>query len=81
MEARPQLPMLLISVQEVSKELAWEARHAGFRGAVTKSTGIEVLKGIEALIRHEMFFYGDNGSSISPSAGEPRDLSAIILPQ
>jgi chemotaxis response regulator CheB len=67
-EARPRLPMLLISVQEVSKELAWEARHAGFSGAVTKSTGIEVLKGIEALIRHEMFFYGDDGSSISPSA-------------
>jgi DNA-binding NarL/FixJ family response regulator len=72
-EARPRLPMLLISVQEVSKELAREARQAGFRGAVTKSTGIEVLKGIEALVRHEMFFCGDDGSSISPSAGEVRD--------
>ena len=60
-EARPRLPMLLISAQEVSKELAREARQAGFRGAVTKSTGIEVLKGIEALIRHEMFFCGDDG--------------------
>jgi hypothetical protein len=49
--------MLLISVQEVSKQLAWEARNAGYRSAVTKSGGDEVLKGIEALLRHDMFFY------------------------
>ena len=63
MKAHPQLPMLLISVQEVSKQLAWEARNAGYRGAVTKSGGDEVLKGIEALLRHDMFFYSDDGSS------------------
>jgi len=62
MKAHPQLPMLLISVQEVSKQLAWEARNAGYRGAVTKSGGDEVLKGIEALIRHDMFFYSEDGS-------------------
>jgi len=67
-KAHPRLPMLLISVQEVSKQLAWEARHAGYRGAVTKSGGDEVLKGIEALLRHEMFFYSDDGSS-SPAHG------------
>ena len=67
-KAHPGLPMLLISVQEVSKQLAWEARHAGYRGAVTKSGGDEVLKGIEALLRHEMFFYSDDGSS-SPAHG------------
>ena len=61
-KAHPRLPMLLISVQEVSKQLAWEARNAGYRGAVTKSSGTEVLKGIEALLRHEMFFYSDDGS-------------------
>jgi hypothetical protein len=55
--------MLLISVQEVSKQLAWEARNAGYRGAVTKSGGDEVLKGIEALLRHDMFFYSDDGTS------------------
>jgi DNA-binding NarL/FixJ family response regulator len=65
MKAHPQLPMLLISVQEVSKQLAWEARNAGYRGAVTKSGGDEVLKGIEALIRHDMFFYSEDGSSSS----------------
>jgi len=63
MKAHPQLPMLLISVQEVSKQLAWEARNAGYRGAVTKSGGDEVLKGIEALLRHDMCFYSDDGSS------------------
>ncbi len=53
-KTHPRLPMLLISVQEVSKQLAWEARNAGYRGAVTKSSGTEVLKGIEALLRHEL---------------------------
>jgi len=42
-KTHPRLPMLLISVQEVSKQLAWEARNAGYRGAVTKSSGTEVL--------------------------------------
>jgi DNA-binding NarL/FixJ family response regulator len=64
-KAHPQLPMLLISVQEVSRQLAWEARKAGYRGAVTKSSGNEVLKGVEALLRHESFFYVDDGSSTS----------------
>jgi DNA-binding NarL/FixJ family response regulator len=66
MKAHPKLPMLLISVQEVSKQLAWEARSAGYRGAVTKSGGDEVLKGIEALLRHDKFFYSDDGSSNLP---------------
>jgi CheY-like chemotaxis protein len=61
MKAHPQLPMLLISVQEVSRQLAREARNAGYRGAVTKSCGSEVLKGIEALLRHETFFYAEDG--------------------
>src|ERR1700730_10783674 len=62
-KTHPQLPMLLISVQEVSAQLAREARNAGYRGAVTKSCGSEVLKGIEALLRHETFFYADDGSA------------------
>ena len=43
-KAHPQLPMLLISVQEVSRQLAREARNAGYRGAVTKNSGTEVLR-------------------------------------
>ena len=61
-KAHPRLPMLLISVQKVSKQLAAEARNAGYRGAVTKNSGNEVLEGIDALLRHEMFFYSDDGS-------------------
>ncbi|MGH9510810.1 MAG: response regulator transcription factor [Terriglobales bacterium] len=52
----PHLPMLLLTVQQVSKELAQEARSAGFHGAVSKSTGSEVVKGIETLLRKEDFF-------------------------
>jgi DNA-binding NarL/FixJ family response regulator len=64
-KAHPHLPMLLISVQEVSRQLAWEALNAGYRGAVTKSSGNEVLKGIEALLRNETFFCADDGSASS----------------
>jgi DNA-binding NarL/FixJ family response regulator len=64
-KAHPRLPMLLISVQEVSRQLAWEARKAGYSGAVTKSSGTEVLKGIEALLRHETFFEADEASGAS----------------
>jgi DNA-binding NarL/FixJ family response regulator len=60
--ANPRLPMLLISVQEVSKQLVNEARNAGFKGVVTKSSGSEVLRGIEALLREETFFYVEDGS-------------------
>jgi len=52
----PHLPMLLLTVQQVSRELADEARSAGFQGAVSKSTGSEVVKGIESLLRKEHFF-------------------------
>ncbi len=52
----PQVPMLLLTVQQVSKELVQEARAAGFHGAVSKSTGSEVVKGIETLLRNESFF-------------------------
>lgn len=64
--AHPHLPMLLISVQEVSRQLAREARKAGYSGAVTKSSGTEVLKGVEALLRHETFFDTDE-TSIAPA--------------
>jgi DNA-binding NarL/FixJ family response regulator len=50
------LPMLLLTVQEVSPELVREAHNAGFRGAVSKSTGTEVVKGIETLLQGQNFF-------------------------
>jgi len=50
------LPMLLLTVQEVSPELAREARSAGFQGAISKSRGVEVVNGIETLLRDQCFF-------------------------
>lgn len=61
----PDLPMLLLTVQEVEKELAHEARSAGFRGAVSKSTGSEVVKVIEALLRKETFFWAEGPASVA----------------
>jgi len=55
-KAKPQLPLLLISVQEVSRQLAEAARGAGFRGAVTKSRGHEIVEAVEALVNNEWFF-------------------------
>jgi DNA-binding NarL/FixJ family response regulator len=52
----PDTPMLLLTVQQVSKELTREAAHAGFTGAVSKNTGSEVVRAIEILLRHENFF-------------------------
>jgi DNA-binding NarL/FixJ family response regulator len=52
----PQLLMLLISVQEVSRQLSEAARSAGFRGAVTKNCGREILDAVAALLNNELFF-------------------------
>jgi DNA-binding NarL/FixJ family response regulator len=52
----PRLPMLLISVQDVSHQLADAARDAGFMGAVTKSRGHEIVEAVEALIGNQLFF-------------------------
>jgi DNA-binding NarL/FixJ family response regulator len=58
-KVRPATPMLLLTVQQVSTQLRDEARKAGFRGAVSKNTGSEVVKGLEALLRHETYFVGE----------------------
>lgn len=52
----PDVPMLLLTVQQVSKELTREALHAGFKGAISKSTGSEVVRAIEVLLNHQNFF-------------------------
>ena len=52
----PEIPLLLLTVQHVSKELTNEALHAGFKGAISKSTGSEVVKAIEVLLQHQHFF-------------------------
>ncbi|MDP9161055.1 MAG: response regulator transcription factor [Acidobacteriota bacterium] len=55
-KSTPSLPMLLLTVQQVSSELVQEARNAGFKGAVSKCTGSEVVRGVETLLRHGSFF-------------------------
>ena len=52
----PETPLLLLTVQQVSKELTNEALQAGFKGAISKCTGSEVVKAIEVLLQHQHFF-------------------------
>ena len=52
----PDTPMLLLTVQQVSTELNTEAAHAGFKGAVSKNTGSEVVRAIEVLLARQNFF-------------------------
>jgi DNA-binding NarL/FixJ family response regulator len=58
-QSNPALPLLLISVQEMSDQLVEAARNAGFKGAVTKSRGREVVSGVEAVLQNELFFRRD----------------------
>lgn len=48
--------LLLLTVQEVSTQLIKEARQAGFKGAVSKGTGAEVIKGVETLLCKQTYF-------------------------
>jgi DNA-binding NarL/FixJ family response regulator len=52
----PRIPLLLLSVQQVSRQLAEAARNIGFRGAVTKGNGREVVEGVETVLRGDSFF-------------------------
>jgi DNA-binding NarL/FixJ family response regulator len=60
--ASPLTPMLLLTVQEVSAELARAAREAGFRGAVTKGSGSEVVMAVETLLDKGTFFSSESSS-------------------
>ena len=51
-ETTPGLPMLLISVQDVSEPLTQAARQAGFRGVISKNRGSEVVPAVEALLQN-----------------------------
>jgi two-component system response regulator NreC len=53
---RPQLPMLLVTVQQVEGLAIAAIRELGFRGAVTKENGAEVVKAVESLSRGRVFF-------------------------
>jgi CheY-like chemotaxis protein len=61
----PNTPLLLISVQQITNQLEQSARRAGFKGAVTKSSGAEVLTAVEALLRSEFFFAIEGSSRVA----------------
>jgi DNA-binding NarL/FixJ family response regulator len=63
-KTNPQLPMLLISVQQVSNQLVKAARDAGFRGAITKGRGQEIVRGVEVLLGNELFFHVDRSTTV-----------------
>jgi DNA-binding NarL/FixJ family response regulator len=54
--SHPGLPMLLFTVQQVSKELSHQALNAGCRGALSKNTGSEIVHAIEVLLNQQNFF-------------------------
>jgi DNA-binding NarL/FixJ family response regulator len=57
--AAPKLPLLLFTQHEVGPQLEQEARNAGFRGVVNKSSFDLLIAGIESLLRGETFFTSD----------------------
>jgi DNA-binding NarL/FixJ family response regulator len=59
LQASPQIAILLLSVQPVFKQLEQAAREIGFRGAVSKGNGREVVGAVEALLRGREFFVVD----------------------
>jgi DNA-binding NarL/FixJ family response regulator len=61
----PLTPMLLLTVQEVSAELARVAREAGFRGAVTKGSGNELVTAVDTLLGKGTFFRIEGSLSAS----------------
>lgn len=64
-KGHPRLPILLISVQELTPQLSDAARDAGFKGAVTKSSGHEIVEAVEALIRNQSFFHPEVPASLA----------------
>jgi DNA-binding NarL/FixJ family response regulator len=55
----PHVPILMFTMH-LSRQLVEEARNVGIRGAVAKSDVRHVIEGVEALLRHESFFYSCN---------------------
>lgn len=53
----PHVPILMFSMH-LSRQLVEAAQTVGIRGAVAKSDARRVVEGVEALLRHEVFFAG-----------------------
>jgi len=52
----PGVPVLLCTAH-LSRHLMGEAHKAGIQGAVSKYRGGDIVKGVKALLRRELFFY------------------------
>jgi DNA-binding NarL/FixJ family response regulator len=53
---RPELPVLLVTVQQIVGPAIQDICGAGFRGAITKENGAEVVEGVKALLQGGYFF-------------------------
>jgi len=62
-QLNPKLPLLLISVQEMSDQLVEAAMEVGFRGAITKSRGREIVQGVDAILHNRYFFQREDFGS------------------
>jgi len=61
----PHTPMLLITVQELSRSHLDVARSVGFSGAVNKDRGREILEAAEAVLNREQFFHWERSTRIA----------------
>ena len=52
----PAIPILIVTF-DVTNKLLEQARSVGIKGAAQKSNTQELVKGVEALLRNETFFY------------------------
>jgi len=55
----PRVPILMFSMH-LSRQFIDEARHVGVRGAVAKSNPLQLVEGVEALLRDESYFASVN---------------------
>jgi DNA-binding NarL/FixJ family response regulator len=69
--ANHELPLLLFSVDGGDAGILAGIRAAGFRGAVSKSTGWLLPDAIEMLLQGKTFFNG-NSSALAAPAAEPK---------
>jgi len=52
----PRMQMLLLTLQEITPELARAAGKIGFQGAMSKTTGANVVTGVQTLLCGKPFF-------------------------
>lgn len=55
-DAKVPTRMLLLTVQQISQQLAAAASAVGFLGAISKCTGAEVIEGVELLLGDQTYF-------------------------